>query len=126
LIGQPKEEFWRAALGRAYYALMLEARDVLARWGFVPGRRDNVHTFVRLRFVYAADPDLFQVGRDLEDLGQFRSKADYDLKAPEFRTDSHAVAALQRAADALALLDAVLADRARVAAAVADIRARWP
>jgi hypothetical protein len=59
-------------------------------------------------------------------LGQLRNRADYDLLTVDFLSDARAVWAVQRAADALALLDALLADPARVAAAIADIRARWP
>jgi hypothetical protein len=123
---QPQEVFWRTAAGRAYYALFLEARETLFTWGFLPSRRDNMHSFVRLRMTYAADPDLRQVGIELDLLGQLRNKADYDLHASEFHSDAEACEAVRRATDALALLDAVLADPARVVAAVADIRARWP
>src|SRR5438552_14087952 len=59
------EAHWRAAAGRAYYALFLEGRTTLERWGFVPGRRDPIHSFVRLRFDYAPDPDLKEVGKAL-------------------------------------------------------------
>jgi hypothetical protein len=126
LVSQPQEAFWRTATGRAYYALFLEAREALLQWGFVPGRRDSVHTFVRLRMMYAADPDLKAVGTELDLLLQLRNKADCDLHAPEFGSDVEASRAVRRGAAALARLDAVLADAARVAAAVADIRARWP
>jgi hypothetical protein len=68
----------RGAAGRAYYGLMLECRDALFRWGFNLPPRDSVHTFVRLRFGYAADPDLKKIGRVLEDLVKLRNRADYD------------------------------------------------
>jgi hypothetical protein len=70
---------WRGAAGRAYYALMLECREALFRWGFKLPPRDNVHTFVRLRFSFAADIDLKDIGMDLDRLGQLRNKADYSL-----------------------------------------------
>src|SRR5260370_41806424 len=70
---------WRSAIGRAYYAIMLEGRDALQRWGFVLPRRDQVHTFVRLRFAMPTHPDLKAIGLTLEDLGHLRNKADYEL-----------------------------------------------
>src|SRR5947207_3348204 len=67
------EVHWRGAAGRAYYALFLECRDALFSWGFVMPPRDNVHTFVRLRFTFAAEPDLKTIGfslfRELRRLG---------------------------------------------------------
>ncbi len=48
----------RSAVVDAYYALMLECRDTLFRWGRSLPRRDNVHAWVRLRFLYATDADL--------------------------------------------------------------------
>ncbi len=56
------EVHWRGAVGRAYYALMLECREALFRWGFKLPPRDNVHTWVRLRFSFPADPDLKTLG----------------------------------------------------------------
>ena len=123
---QGQEVYRRAAAGRAYYALMLEGREALARWGIVPAPRENVHTFVRLRFHYAADADLKTIGNALDQLGRLRNRADYDLNAPQFLTDVDSQVAVANATAALALLDAVEGDPARRAAAGADIRARWP
>jgi hypothetical protein len=102
---------WRGCAGRAYYAFMLECRDVLLRWGWTIPRRDNVHTFVRLRFLYAAEADLNAIGRTLDRLGQLRNKANYDLTAvTAFTSDTHARTALREAGDALALLDTIDGD----------------
>jgi uncharacterized protein (UPF0332 family) len=117
---------WRSSVGRSYYALFLEGRDLLQRWGFTPQRRDPVHSFVRLRFDFAGDPDLVLVGRRLDDLSKLRNTADYNLKSSGFVDDAEAQTSLSVATDALARLDAVDADPARRAAAIAGMRARWP
>ena len=117
---------WRSSVGRSYYALFLEGRDLLQRWGFTPQRRDPVHSFVRLRFDYAADADLVVVGRRLDDLSRLRNTADYELQSTAFVDDTEAQTSLSDATDALARLDAVDADPVRSATAIAGMRARWP
>ena len=57
---------WRSSVGRAYYALLHEVLAALRRWGFAPPPRDKVHTFARLKFVYATDPDLKRIGLTFE------------------------------------------------------------
>jgi hypothetical protein len=121
------EVVWRAAIGRAYYGLMLECREALARWGFKLPPRDQVHAFVRLRFTYPADQDLKKIGLQLDMLGHLRNKADYDLSpVPAFATDKRARRAVQDVSDALALLDAIDSDPGRQAAAIAAIKAAFP
>lgn len=117
------EAHWRAASGRAYYSLMLEARDALARWGFHVPPGNQVHSFVRLRFVYAAGADLKQVGYALEDLGSLRNKADYRLSiAGPFTSARVASDAIVLARDNLLRLVTVEADLSRRTVAIADIR----
>jgi len=121
------EAHWRTAAGRAYYALMLEGRDLLHRWGFAAPPRDQVHAFVRLRFSYAADPDLKEVGRALEELGKLRNQADYQLTAgPRFSSFGKARQAVQDAENQLVLLKLVDADLPRRTAVITDIRAKFP
>jgi hypothetical protein len=127
LLGGPTEAHWRAAAGRAYYAVMLQCRDTLERWGFMAPPRDQVHTFVRLRFVYAPDRDMQFIGSALEDLGRLRNRADYQLNPS--RPFANAVAsdqAVQQARQALVGLDQVDADLPRRAAIIAGIRAAFP
>jgi hypothetical protein len=116
------EAHWRGAVVHAYYALLLESREILDRWGFPLPPHQSVHHFVRLKFVYAKEPDLKQVGYALEFLANLRTRASYDLKpSPAFASDAKARKAVQDAADALALLDAIEADPARRAAAIASL-----
>lgn len=114
---------WRAAVIHAYYALLLECRDTMARWGLPALSRHQVHAQVRLRLSYATHPELKRIGQWLEDLGRHRNAANYDLSPlPMFASSVVAGRDVQDATDALALLDAIDADPARRAAAVASIR----
>jgi hypothetical protein len=123
LVEQRSEADWRTAAGRAYYALLSEARVLLGRWGFAPARRDQVHAFVRLRFVFATDPDLKTIGMTLEDLGVLRNRADYRLDEPgPFKSAMAARQAIQDAFDAITTLDRIDDDPARQATAIAAIR----
>ncbi len=117
---------WRTAVSRAYYALMLEGREALRRWGFVVKGRDQVHFFVRARLSGSSDPDLKAVGYTLDTWIQARNFADYDLLTPRFRNSAQAVLAVDEIKVALAQLDIVLADPIRCAAAIADIKLKWP
>ena len=123
LIPFDTEDCLRTASGRIYYALFLETRDALTRWGFLPPQY-QAHAFVRTRFQYAGVFDLKAIGKALEDLWQLRSEADYELwHSIAFYDDSAAQFALRVAEVELASLDAVDADPVRRAAAVAAIRA---
>lgn len=114
---------WRAAIIHAYYALLLECRDAMTRWGLPPLARHQVHAQVRLRLVFSTDADLKQIGHALDDLSRLRNPANYDLRPSSlFASSARAQLAAQDAADTLALLDALDADPARRAAAVAAIR----
>ncbi len=121
------EAHWRGAVGRAYYALMLECRDALYRWGFKLAPRENVHTFVRLRLTYAADADLKMIGISLDKLLQVRNRADYDLsKLPAFASNAVAHNAIQETTRRIALLDTIDGDPARRSGAIAAIRKAFP
>lgn len=127
IVGGGTERHWRGASGRACYALFLEGREALTRWGFVPAPRDNVHHFVRLHFLFPSDADLKKIGYSLDHLRRLRTLADYDLSVVRaFTSTTAANDAIQKAGDSLALLDAIEADPARQAAAIAAIRAAFP
>src|SRR5438874_10431711 len=113
---------WRAIIIHAYYALLLECRDTMGRWGLPPVSRLQVHAQVRLRLVYSRDSDLRDIGNTLEVLNKHRNWASYDLRSlPIFASVAQARQDLKDASDALALLDAIDTDPARRAAAVASI-----
>ncbi len=122
--GQGKTEAdWRDAAGRAYYALLLEARDALWRWGFVAPRRDQIHAFVRLRFSYAANADLQTIGYTLDHLARLRNEADYQTDIPgRFTSSKAANQAITKAEQEIAFLDQIDGDAARRQAAIALIQ----
>src|SRR3954470_14859402 len=108
LTASQAEEDWRGAAIHAYYALMLECRDALARWGFVCPRGQGIHPWVRLRFTYAGDAHLNSLGDALDQLVRRRNKASYDLNpSPTFATVTEAALSVQQATAALALLDQI-------------------
>ena len=126
LLAGATEAHWRSAAGRAYFALLIEARETLDRWGFRLPARDKVHAFVRLRFTYSSDIDLKEIGLALDELSQLRNRADYEMVSPRFATVRASRGGVLRVQKALLLLDAVDADSTRRTAAIADMRARWP
>jgi hypothetical protein len=116
------EAHWRSSVGRAYYGLLHEVLDALRRWGFSLPARDKVHTFARLKLVYATDPDLKRMGLTLEALGRLRNAADYQLSTSgPFVSARIAVSTLADAESVVTLLDALEADPARRAGAIRAI-----
>jgi hypothetical protein len=127
LLTVPSQENWRSAVNRSYYALLHEGQVALERWGFPLPPRESIHSFVRLRFTMRVNTDLRVIGDALDGLNSLRIRADYRLgtSAP-FTTDTAAVQAVNDAQAGIAQLDAIEADAARRAAAVAAITAAWP
>jgi hypothetical protein len=118
----PTDFHRRAAVVHAYYALVLECRDTLVRWGFIAPRRDSMHAWVRLRFAYAADAVLKQIGAVLDTLVRLRNQASYDLLTPQLSSIAVGQDAIREATDALALLDQIDQDATRRTAAIAAIK----
>jgi hypothetical protein len=67
------EPHWRSSVGRTYYALLPEVLGTLQCCGVSLPPRDKVHTFARLKLIYATDPDFKRIGLMLEALGRQRS-----------------------------------------------------
>ncbi len=112
----------RVAIVNAYYALLLECREVLIRWGVAAPTRHQVHTQVRLKLSYASDTDLKDLGSRLELLGRRRNRANYDLTDWKvFDDPGEAQDSVQKAATCIARLDAIDSDPARRAAAIASL-----
>ena len=110
------------AIIHAYYALLLECRDTLTRWGIPQPAQQQVHAQVRLKLIYSTDQDLKQIGYTLDDLNPPRNLASYDLTdLPLFATPTRAQQILAQATAAIALLDSIDGDPARRAVAIASL-----
>jgi hypothetical protein len=95
----------------AYYALLLECRDAMDRWGLPPLTRLQLHARVRLRFLFSTDSELHRIGEALRDLGEDRNRANYDLTDDLlFALPRFAHADIQSSETALTRLDALDAD----------------
>jgi hypothetical protein len=117
------EVHWRGTAVNAYYALMLEGRDALERWGFATPPHQAVHAYVRPRFTYAGDADLKRIGRDLDELVKLRNEASYNLRSSgSFSSAQKAQKAIQTATRAVNLLDQIDSAPGRRAVAIASIR----
>lgn len=104
----------RAAVIHAYYALMLECRDALGRWGRVLSPRGNVHADVRLTFTYSMDPEARSIADALDRLVRGRNQASYDLShAVRFESDRDANACIQLSSESIELLLAIDEDDER-------------
>src|SRR4051794_23862576 len=73
LASGPTEAHRRAAAGRGYHAPMPECLSALLRWGFAVPPRENLHSFVRLRFLFASEADPKAIGRVLDNLVHLRT-----------------------------------------------------
>jgi len=122
LVQQGTEAALRTGFVNAYYALFLECRDILARWGVPPPPKHNVHTPVRLTFTYAGDPQLKAIADLLDRFGRRRNQASYDLSPRSMFTDPSVLrTSIAEADDAIALLDAIDGDPVRRTAAIASL-----
>ncbi|MGZ3487108.1 MAG: hypothetical protein ACXVBY_09620 [Isosphaeraceae bacterium] len=83
-----------------------------------------MHTFARLKLVYATDIDLKRIGLMLKALGRLRNAADYQLaQSSPFPSARIAVSAMTDSEAAVALLGALDANPARRATAMGSIPA---
>src|SRR5207237_6747786 len=84
----PTEAHWRAASGRAYYALLIELRDAMTSWGLSRPLPSQVHQLVYRRLFVPTDPDMKQIGIWFDLLRTARVRADYETwTLAEFATD---------------------------------------
>ncbi len=108
LLSSSVEAHRRAVVIHSYYALMLECRDALLRWGVILPPRHNVHSEVRLKFAYSGDADLKALGDALDALGRNRNVASYNLSlSGRFSSNVHSLNAFDTATQAIDLLDVI-------------------
>src|SRR5436309_1261278 len=115
------EEWQRTAAGRTYYALFLECRDAIERWGFAPASIHQAHSAIRNRLPSTNHADLKFLGRALTALFDVRAHADYDIAVPlvpAFQLELN----IDLANAGIALLDELEDDDAKRAAVIAALQ----
>jgi uncharacterized protein (UPF0332 family) len=99
---------FRTAISRAYYAVYHLARKFLnEEMGFHCARRDQEHQWIQRHFLNcSAGSAASEIGRHLQNMHEDRKCADYELNDMDIEAKSAATAALERAREVEALLQA--------------------
>jgi hypothetical protein len=112
----------RTAIGRADFAALNRADDVLTRWGGSCGKGSQKHGLA-VRFLHAAgDPDLILASADLDRLRSLRNRSDYDMNDTLIEKSSSARTALDLARNVMNSLEDVDNDPARRTSAGSHIK----
>lgn len=126
LLSAPSEANRRSAVGRAYLALLHEARAALERWGFPLPSDETLHHSVRDHFGACPSMDLLRVETALKQLQLQFLAADYDLTvALPFSDDASIQLAITLAEVTVQLLDQIDNDPLRKRTALAHFGPRF-
>ena len=71
----------RCAIGRAYYSVLIRARNLLRRNITVP--REKTHSFVIDRYLNGRSKTQQDIGDNLNQLRTYRTRADYEDNLPQ-------------------------------------------
>jgi hypothetical protein len=97
--GQPRPEFCRTSISRAYYAAFLVVVEVMESIGIGLGTGGPAHGSLRNCLGNSEVPECHKAGRRLQILHARRIKADYRMRENESETASEAAAACKEAAE---------------------------
>jgi uncharacterized protein (UPF0332 family) len=89
-VAAPDEAKWRSAISRAYYGVFNMARQVLETRRKKPFERGGVHGAVLRALRDSGDATLISIGRDLQNLKDWRERADYGDDIPKCRQNTEA------------------------------------
>jgi hypothetical protein len=115
---------YRSAIGRAYFAVLNVAADVLSRIGHSPGKLDAKHKRIVIYLQQSGDLQLTRAGGLLDVLRNKRNAAVYDMGDSSTEKLSAARFAVEMAREAIDFLDQFAADPARQLSA-ADAIAKY-
>jgi uncharacterized protein (UPF0332 family) len=106
LVKQKGPAEFRAAIGRAYYAVYNVGSQFLARMG-LPLVKGGSHVLLQTRLMNSGDVELIGIGSNLGRFHQRRNKADYDMNDLNSEDENKALTAVQDAEQMIAALDAL-------------------
>lgn len=101
----------RTAVGRAYYAAFLVAREFLESLDIAVPNGGACHTAVQRGLNNSEIGSLVMIGEQLRKLYTSRADADYDMQAGGVETAKDARAAVDLAKTLVTMIDAILAGR---------------